>query len=113
MNTPAPYRRRPNLPESNAPVERDPRVVTVPAARSAPPESHGTSAARRAALAARSRRSREAVQNPSCPVCGTRTLQNVPERTRYVFWCARCQQYPFGSGFGPDSLERPRDECDD
>ena len=109
-NTSAPYKTGPNLPVSNGHAESDPRVVTVPAARSAPSGSHGTSAARRAALTARSARSREAVQNPSCPVCGTRTLQNMPERTRYVFWCARCQRYPFGSGFGPDHVERSCNE---
>ena len=76
--------------------------MTVPTARSASSEGHRTRAARRASLTARSRRLQEAVQNPCCLNCGTHTVQNMPERTRYVFWCARCQRYPFGPGFGPD-----------
>lgn len=33
-------------------------------------------------------------------VCGTPTIQNEPERSRGVFWCPRCQSYPWGSGGG-------------
>ncbi len=79
----------------------EPRVVTAPAARSASSVSHGTSAARKASLAARSQKRREAADNPKCPNCGASTVQNTPEGGRGVYWCWRCQRYPFGSGFGP------------
>ena len=91
---------------------REPRVVTAPAARSASSVSHRTSAARKASLAARSQKRREAADNPKCPNCGARTIQNAPEGGRQVFWCARCQRYPFGSGFGSDRIQRFRDEGD-
>lgn len=100
VSTTAPYRAGLDLPKDEVQTSRERRVATAPAARSAASASRGTGAARKASLAARSRRSREAVHNPTCPACGTRTVQNLPEHTRRVFWCTRCQRYPFGSG-GP------------
>ena len=85
------------------------RVLTVPAARSASPTSHRTRAAREASLTARSRRQSEAAGNPQCPRCGTSTVQNAPEASRRIYWCWRCQKYPFGSGFGPDAIEQSPD----
>ena len=41
----------------------------------------------------------EAPARPPRP-CGTRTIQNAPERTRGVYWCPRCRRYSFGSGGG-------------
>jgi ribosomal protein L37AE/L43A len=59
----------------------------------------GTALALRASLAARSRRRQEA--RPACPRCDTQTVQNEPEHARGVYWCPRCQTYPWGSGGGP------------
>ncbi len=84
-------------------VER--RDLTVQEARSASSPSHRARAAREASLAARSQRQREAMDNPVCPTCDGRTIQNDPERARRVWWCMSCQSYPFGSGFGPDRIE--------
>lgn len=33
-------------------------------------------------------------------VCGQKTTQNERELERHVFWCPRCQKYPWGSGGG-------------
>jgi hypothetical protein len=70
--------------------------------RSASRPAVGTALALKASLAARSQKRREAVGNPKCPNCGTSTIQNAPERSGGVYWCWRCQRYPFGCGIGPD-----------
>lgn len=41
------------------------------------------------------------VAKPTAPrPCGTRTVQNEPERSRGVYWCPRCGRYPWGNGGG-------------
>jgi hypothetical protein len=42
---------------------------------------------------------------PQC-TCGAMTTQNEVERERRVYWCPRCGTYPFGNGFGPDSVPK-------
>ena len=84
---------------------------TVPEARSAPSADGRTARAREASQTARLKRKREQAGNPTCTriverpgcaprVCGARTVQNDIERARGVFWCPRCQRYPWGSGGG-------------
>lgn len=41
-------------------------------------------------------RGEPAIQTP----CGQRTSQNEAEQDRGVYWCPRCQKYPWGSGGG-------------
>jgi len=40
--------------------------------------------------------------------CATPTIQNDIERKRGVYWCPRCQTYPWGSGFEPGRIESSR-----
>ncbi|MFC1639217.1 hypothetical protein ACFL3B_00470 [Gemmatimonadota bacterium] len=80
------------------------RVVTVAEARTASSLGDRAATARKALATARSRKRIEAANNPKCPECDTHTVQNEPEKERRVYWCPRCQWYPFGDGFGPDVL---------
>jgi ribosomal protein L37AE/L43A len=73
--------------------------MSVPGPRSASRPAVGTALVLKASLAARSRRRQEA--RPACTRCGTLTVQNERERARGVYWCPRCQTYPWGSGGGP------------
>ena len=92
----------------NTPVIARSGVVTVPEAQSTPSANGRTAQALAASKTARSRRQQEARTNPRCQCCQTRTIQNDCERARRIWWCARCQKYPFGSGFGPDRTKEPR-----
>ena len=79
-------------------------TTTVPGERSTPSASPRTAQATEAARTVRARRQQETANNPVCSTCGSRTIQNVQERARSVFWCVGCRRYPFGCGLGPDAI---------
>ena len=85
-------------------------TTTVPAAPSTPRATPRTAQATQASRTVRAERQREAETNPVCPTCGGRTVQNGIEQERGTFWCVGCRRYPFGCGFGPDPIQRFRDE---